>query len=110
MKHKALLKITITMTTELLIINIGKKSAIFSFSIGTLLLLIYLATKAGVLIGFGLVYLEIAFFINIAVLSALLFATVAYSGNRKKTWLTILYVLLNLPIAFTYFLIVAQIA
>jgi len=98
------------MNTERLIINIGRKSALFSFSIGTLLLLVYLITKAGILLGVGLAYVEIAFFINIAVLVALLFAAIAYCENRNKTWLTILYVLLNLPIAIAYFLIVTRIS
>lgn len=97
-------------SNELLIINIGKKSAIFSFAIGTVLLLVYLLSQANNLLYIGLAYVYIAFFINIAVLFLLLFAVIAYSENRNKTWLTILYLLLNIPVAFGYFLIVTTIA
>jgi len=96
-------------SNELLIISIGRKSAFFSFAIGTLLLLAYLISQANNLIPIGLTYIYIAFYVNIAVLFLLLFALVAYSENRNKTWLTILYLLLNIPIAFAYYVIVVSI-
>lgn len=95
---------------EPLIIDVAKKTAILSFVFGTIQLLAYLVTRSNNLIYLGVVYVYIAFFVNLLILIILLIMAITNSENRNRKWLAILYLLLNLPIAFGYFVIVTTIA
>lgn len=83
------------------------KIAAISFIIGTLLLIAHLIFKSAfIILLIGLFYVYLAVFINLIVLLFLIISLITNPKNRKSTIIKILIVLLNVPIAVAYFLII----
>ncbi|WP_231423935.1 hypothetical protein [Pedobacter sp. Leaf250] len=95
---------------ELLIIKIGKKTTFYSFIIGTILLIIFSISKAGILIMLGQKYLLFTLIFNLIVFSALIISSFVYTENRNISILTAYKMLVIIPIAILYFFIVLTIA
>lgn len=85
----------------------GIINSMISFVLGSLILLAYLISQVDVLISAGMYYLLIAFYWNLAVITMILIAML-YRKTRKESLSTIGLMLINIPIAFIYFLIVIQ--
>lgn len=83
--------------------------AIGSFVIGTLLLILYLVSKNNNLLGIGLVYVVFAATINLIMLFRLLFLLITQKNHTEYYTIKILILLANIPIAFVYARIVAEI-
>ena len=97
--------------TEEYIDSSGRISALFSFVLGTLLLLMYLLFKEEVLIMVGIFYVLFCMAINTIILLILIikFFTKAFKDQSIKAHITTLIVMvLNIPIAFLYILIVVD--
>ncbi len=95
--------------TALLIINIGKKTTLISFTGGTVLFLSFCLFRNSFLVAFGMFYLSITVLINLFVMLALIVSCFIYSTNRTASISTLLLQLVNIPIAILYFLIVTSI-
>ena len=93
-----------------LVNRIAHWNALISFLLGTLSLLSFVITQEDDLIGIGVYYLTGAFWWNCFVLAAVIIAAIIYKTEVKQTLKTIAALLLNIPIAFIYFLIVVEIA
>lgn len=87
---------------------IGKNFAKYSFLIGTVLLLIYCTTRYDPLISIGLFYVFLAAISNSIILLTALIMIIIYPRYYPQLLKTALIILLNLPIAFIYFLIVTN--
>ncbi|SMC84052.1 hypothetical protein [Pedobacter nyackensis] len=87
---------------------IGKGFAKYSFLIGTALFLIYIVTKFNPLIYVGLLYLSTAMIGNLIILLTLLITIIIYPKDYLLLK-TATIMLLNLPIAFLYLLIITEI-
>lgn len=85
----------------------GIINSMISFVLGSLILLAYLISQVDVLISAGMYYLLIAFYWNLAVITMILIAMV-YRKTWKESLSIIGLMLINIPIAFIYFLIVIQ--
>ncbi|EAS19371.1 hypothetical protein BBFL7_00838 [Flavobacteria bacterium BBFL7] len=85
-------------------------NALASFSLGTLSLLSYLIFKQSDLIEIGIVYTIVAVVWNSIVLVMILFAALGQKTSFKETTSTIGILLINLPIAFLYFIIIIEYA
>ncbi|WP_412984206.1 hypothetical protein [Pontimicrobium sp. IMCC45349] len=90
-------------------INSGKVTAIVSFIIGTIILIlhIYLKDEIGIMI-IGLYYTIAAFFINAILFLSLIIAAFIKEKYRKQLAASAGILLVNIPIAFIYILIVFQ--
>jgi len=83
-------------------------NALGSFIIGTISLLSYFIFKGKDLIDIGFSYLSIAFIWNLLVLLLVIIVAIGKKTSRIETIKTIVIMLLNIPIAFCYFLIVIE--
>lgn len=83
-------------------IQIGRKSAIWSFSIGTFLFLAYCITNSPVFLPIGLYYLLIAILYNIIILLIVIIAAFSKREMFLDHLKTIGIMLLNIPIVFIY--------
>lgn len=83
--------------------------AICSFVIGTLLLILFLVSKNNNLLGIGLVYVVFATTVNIIMFLRLLFLLFTHKNHTEYYTIKILILLANIPIAFVYVRIVAEI-
>jgi len=86
--------------------QVGLKTAIASFGIGTLFLLSYAISNIEGIAVFGYFYLIAAIFINLIIAVTLFFLSVYKQENRSKNLKTIGIMLLNIPIAYLYVIIV----
>ena len=88
-------------------IKSGKITALTSFIVGTIILIlhIYLKDEVGILI-VGLYYTIAAFFINSMLFSSLIIAAFIKENYRKKLVTSAGILLVNIPIAFLYIFIV----
>ncbi len=82
--------------------------AIGSFTIGTLLLILFLTTHEGILLGIGLLYVIAATATNLIMLFRLLYLLFTHKNHQEYYTIKILILLANIPIAFVYFKIVAE--
>lgn len=82
-------------------------NAMISLVVGTLFLVAFLASQEDGLIGIGFYYLGIAFYWNLTVLVVVL-ANMIYRKIWKESLLTVGLMLVNIPIAYLYFLIVIK--
>ncbi|AWH86466.1 hypothetical protein HYN59_15715 [Flavobacterium album] len=91
-------------------IQIPKRVFLTSLIIGTLLLIAFLITKDPGLIGIGICYVAIAFVAN----TGTLISMIVYALRHRKHLSLILWhtpiLLLNIPIAWMYMIIVATVA
>ncbi len=83
-------------------------NTLVSFSIGTVLLLIYLLFKESSLIEIGIAYLIVAVVWNCLIFILIIIAAIGQKTALKETIVTIGVLVLNIPIAFGYFLIVVE--
>ncbi|WP_428224874.1 hypothetical protein [Flavobacterium sp.] len=79
--------------------------ALLSFSFGTLLLIVYLLSKNEFLLAVGFTYVLLAIFFNLLVLVYNIHKLL-YRSEKVKTLSEIGILLINVPIAYSYFLIV----
>lgn len=86
----------------------GISTAIISFVIGSLFLLNFLISKDFNVGLMGYFYLVCAFIINLIIAIYFLYKALIHKEKRKKYFKTIFIMLINIPIAFIYFLIVTQ--
>jgi hypothetical protein len=92
--------------TEPQIIRVGQKTAIYSFAIGTVILLIFLMSKYTPFVAVGLYYVLAAFVINSLILLTLLIQLLYHKEHWRKILATVSFMLLNVPISLLYFFIV----
>lgn|GEM_PF-1178641 len=85
---------------------IGKNSAKYSFLIGTALFLMYCLTKYNPLIPAGIIYILLAFVWNSIILATVLIMMIIYPKDYLDLLRTAIVILLNLPVAYLYFLII----
>jgi len=83
-------------------IQIGKQSAIWSFSIGTFLFLAYCITNSSIFLPIGLCYLLLAILYNIIILLIVIIAAFSKREMFIDHLKTIGLMLLNIPVAFLY--------
>ncbi|WP_316815310.1 hypothetical protein [Pedobacter nyackensis] len=86
----------------------GKNFAKYSFLIGTALLITYCITRFDQLITLGLFYVALATIFNSIILLTTLIMIIIYPKHYLQLLKTAIIILLNLPIAFLYFLIVTN--
>ncbi len=86
--------------------KIGINTAKYSFIIGTLFLLTYAITKYDMIAVFGYYYLITAIFFNIAIVLYLIIKTIINKSELITNLKTIGVILLNIPIAYLYVIIV----
>lgn len=90
------------------ITTMGKNSAKYSFLIGTALFLFYCVTKYNSLIPAGLIYIFLAFVWNSIILATVLIMIIIYPKDYLGLLRTAIIVLLNIPVAYLYFLILTD--
>jgi hypothetical protein len=86
--------------------KVGIYSAIISFAIGTLLLISFAITHIELIAVIGYFFLIIAFYVNLFIAVILLIMVVVSQENTFKNLRTIIVMLINLPIAYLYYVIV----
>ena len=86
--------------------KIGIQAAIISFGLGTLLLIIYAITHLIEIAIIGYYYLIVTLFINSILALVFLILAIIFKSERIKNLKTIGIMLLNIPIAFLYVIIV----
>jgi hypothetical protein len=84
----------------------GLFTALISFIIGTILLIVFYLTNSYSLSIFGIFFIAIAGIINLGVLIKVLINLINDKENRKKHILTSAVMISNIPIAILYFYIV----
>jgi len=82
--------------------------AIGSFMIGTILLILHLINPTGALFGVGVIYLILAFTINLIMLFRLTYLAFTQKNHQDYYTIKILILLANIPIAFVYLRIVGE--
>ena len=88
---------------------LAKITAFLSFIVGTILLLAYLISKSEYLVMIGFVYLNIAILINLFILLIILLRVIFVKNDRMIILISTLLMLINIPIAYIYTLIVTQV-
>lgn len=83
-------------------IQIGKQSAIWSFSVGTFLFLAYCITNSSIFLPIGLCFLLLAIVYNIIILLIVMVAAFLKRDMFLEHLKTIGLMLLNIPVAFLY--------
>ena len=83
--------------------KIGIYTALISFLIGTLLLIIFYFTDSSSITSFGMIFIVIAGIINAGVFVKVLIDLINEKENRKKYIFTSGIMLLNIPIVLVYF-------
>ena len=82
--------------------------AIGSFLIGTFLLILFITTHKAILLEIGLIYVMVAIALNLIMLFRLLYLLFTHKNHQEYYTIKILILLANIPIAFVYFKIVAE--
>jgi len=80
--------------------------AIGSFLIGTLLLILQLLFPNGILLAIGLIYVSLAFMMNLIILINLIILCFTQKNHQEYFTIKILILLANIPIAFVYLKII----
>ena len=88
--------------------KVGLYMAGISFVVGTVILLTFLITKKGPIISVGMGYLGIAFIVNLIFFLVLLVNFAITRAQVRSHLKTAGIMLLNIPIAYGYFVIVAM--
>ncbi|MBC6110022.1 hypothetical protein ACFOG5_07365 [Pedobacter fastidiosus] len=92
----------------LYIVSFSRKISLYSFVSGVLITILYILTKEGFLMSFGLLYTVIAFFANIIVLLMLLGTMIIHQDHWKDITISLLILLANIPAFFACFYLVTQ--
>jgi hypothetical protein len=82
--------------------------AIGSFLIGTLLLILQLLFPNGILLEIGLIYVSLAFLMNLIVLINLIILCFTQKNHQEYYTIKILILLANIPIALVYLQIIIE--
>lgn len=85
------------------VISYGKKTALISFLIGSLILFIYYLTHYNAIIYFALFFIITAFATNGYLFILMVVYLFKKSNIKNKILLTLLLMLLNIPIGIGYF-------
>ena len=86
--------------------NIGKLTTLTSFILGTILLILFVLFKTNYnIVEIGIYYVVIAFIVNIFVFVGILISGLYFWNHRLQLFATCGLLLVNLPIAFGYFLL-----
>lgn len=93
---------SIDLSSEIAILKLAKKVAIFTFVVGTLLLGLYYFSKSTTFIVLSLLYMLVAFIFNSLVVVKLFYFLFNKSKLKNKIQLTLLLLFLNIPIAYIY--------
>lgn len=80
--------------------------AIGSFLIGTLLLILHLLFPNGIIIEIGLIYISLAFLMNLIILINLIILCFTQKNHQEYFTIKILILLANIPITFVYLKII----
>jgi hypothetical protein len=83
--------------------KIGLYTALISFLIGTMILIIFYFTDSSEIISFGMIFIVVAGIINAGVFVKVLIDLINEKENRKKYFFTSGIMLLNIPIVLAYF-------
>ncbi|MFS4474245.1 hypothetical protein [Chryseobacterium sp. T20] len=81
---------------------LGEKTFLFSFLLGTFLLLLFWITRAEFLIIFGFYYVVIAAVTNLLITLYELMEYLSDVSEKKRNGNSVLLLLLNIPITFLY--------
>ena len=84
----------------------GKWSTVISFAIGTFLFTFFILTDWEPIIEFSIYYIAVAAAVNAIIFIILVLAAIFNDGKTKKYLKTAGLILLNIPIAIIYFIIV----
>lgn len=82
--------------------------AIGAFLIGTLLLILHLLFRSGIVIEIGLIYVSLAFIMNLIMLINLIILCFTQKNHQEYFTIKILILLANIPIAFVYLKIIIE--
>ena len=82
--------------------------AIASFLLGTLLLILYLIIPSGRLLEIGLIYVIIAFLLNLVMLIYLIILCFTQKNHQEYFTIKILILLANIPISLVYLKIISE--
>ena len=82
--------------------------AIGSFLIGTLLLIVELLIPSGRLLEIGLIYVLIAFSVNLIMFAYLIYLCFTQKNHQEYYTIKILILLANIPITFLYIKIISE--
>jgi hypothetical protein len=82
--------------------------AIASFILGTLLLILHLLFPNGRLLEIGLIYVALAFLLNLIMLIYLIILYFTQKNHQEYFTIKILILLANIPIAFVYIKIITE--
>lgn len=83
--------------------KIGFYTALLSFLIGSLLLILFYLTSSSNIIALGIFFIGIAGIINTGVFIKVIFEILKEKRNKKKYYITAGVMLLNIPIVVLYF-------
>ena len=91
------------------LINIGKPTALLSFALGTLILILYLIfPKTSFIFDTGLMYTLIAFYINATLFLILIICAILNSKYRGRLFKSASVLLINIPITTLYIIIAIE--
>jgi uncharacterized membrane protein len=88
--------------TKHTIISTGLKSALLSFLLGTILLILLCNLHKSISLDIGFTYIIIATLVNLTILLAVIISVFANDDYQWKALLTIGIMLLNIPVLFLY--------
>lgn len=89
-------------------LNIARYCFKYSLIIGTLFFLTFCLTKNTTVLIFGFFYLCIALAINVIFFFVLLIIFISIPENRSETIMTMGLLLINIPIAWFYYWVIAE--
>lgn len=84
------------------IIKMSRIVALFSFVIGSIILILYYLTENYILFNIGLFYVFFAFVVNSIFLIRLITKLFSNEFDKKQLWISIGIMVLNIPIAILY--------
>jgi len=82
--------------------------AIGSFLIGTLLLILHLLFRSGIVIEIGLIYVSLVFLMNLIMLINLVILCFTQKNHQEYFTIKFLIILANIPITFVYIKIIIE--
>ena len=83
--------------------RIGRFTALISFLIGTMILIIFYFTDSSAITEFGMIFIVVAGIINAGVFVKVFIDLINEKENRKKYFFTSGIMILNIPIVLAYF-------
>jgi ABC-type methionine transport system permease subunit len=84
------------------VINLGKKSALFSFLLGSIIIVFYYFTHYNSVIYFSLFFIIVAFIVNTTIAIYLIIGYFKYKPFKNAIIKTLLLMIVNIPIGLFY--------